>query len=201
MNFSSKAVESAVNELSKLPGVGKKTALRLVIYLLKAELPYVNKLGDSIIKLKTDVKFCAVCGNISEASICSICTSVNRDQALICVVKDFQDIVAIENTGQYGGVYHVLGGLISPLDGVGPDDLRISALVERIKTGGAREVILALSANMEGDTTAFYISKLISGYEVKISAISRGISVGGELEYADEITLGRSIKDRINFGK
>jgi recombination protein RecR len=199
MNFSSKAVESAVNELSKLPGVGKKTALRLVIYLLKSEESYVNKLGDSIMKLKTDVVFCSVCGNISEGSVCNICASVNRDQTVICVVKDFQDIIAIENTGQYNGVYHVLGGVISPLDGIGPDDLSISGLIERIVNQLVTEVILALSANMEGDTTAFYISKLLMPLKVRISAISRGISVGGELEYADEITLGRSIKDRVNY--
>jgi recombination protein RecR len=200
MNFSSKAVESAVNELSKLPGVGKKTALRLVIYLLKSEESYVNKLGDSIMKLKTDVVFCSVCGNISEGSVCNICASLNRDQAVICVVKDFQDIMAIENTGQFNGVYHVLGGVISPLDGIGPDDLSIAGLIERVGKQQVTEVILALSANMEGDTTAFYISKLLMPLKVRISAISRGISVGGELEYADEITLGRSIKDRINFG-
>jgi recombination protein RecR len=199
MNFSSKAVESAVNELSKLPGVGKKTALRLVIYLLKSEESYVNKLGDSIMKLKTDVVFCSVCGNISEGSVCNICASVNRDQTVICVVKDFQDIMAIENTGQYNGVYHVLGGVISPLDGIGPDDLSINGLIERIGKQLVTEVILALSANMEGDTTAFYISKLLMPLKVRISAISRGISVGGELEYADEITLGRSIKDRVNY--
>jgi recombination protein RecR len=199
MNFSSKAVESAVNELSKLPGVGKKTALRLVIYLLKSEESYVNKLGDSIMKLKTDVVFCSVCGNISEGSVCNICASVNRDQTVICVVKDFQDIMAIENTGQYNGVYHVLGGVISPLDGIGPDDLNIAGLIERVGRQQVTEVILALSANMEGDTTAFYISKLLLPLNVRISAISRGISVGGELEYADEITLGRSIKDRVNY--
>lgn len=199
MNFSSKAVESAVNELSKLPGVGKKTALRLVIYLLKSEESYVNKLGDSIMKLKTDVVFCSVCGNISEGSVCNICASVNRDQTVICVVKDFQDIMAIENTGQYNGVYHVLGGVISPLDGIGPDDLSINGLIERVGKQQVMEVILALSANMEGDTTAFYISKLLMPLKVRISAISRGISVGGELEYADEITLGRSIKDRVNY--
>ncbi len=199
MNFSSKAVESAVNELSKLPGVGKKTALRLVIYLLKSEESYVNKLGDSIVKLKTEVEFCSVCGNISEGTVCNICASVNRDQTVICVVKDFQDIMAIENTGQYNGVYHVLGGVISPLDGIGPDDLNIAGLIERVGRQQVTEVILALSANMEGDTTAFYISKLLLPLNVRISAISRGISVGGELEYADEITLGRSIKDRVNY--
>lgn len=200
MNFSSKAVESAVNELSKLPGVGKKTALRLVIHLLKADTSYVNKLGESIVKLKTDVVFCSVCGNISEDKECNICRSVNRDKTLICVVKDFQDIVAIENTGQFNGVYHVLGGLISPLDGIGPDDLKIGRLMQRIKDQEVIEVILALSANMEGDTTAFYLSRLMAPLQVKITAISRGISVGGELEYADEITLGRSIRDRINLG-
>lgn len=199
MNFSSKAVESAVNELSKLPGIGKKTALRLVIYLLKSEESYVNKLGDSILKLKTDVDFCSVCGNIAEGSVCNICASMNRDQTLICAVKDFQDIMAIENTGQYNGVYHVLGGVISPLDGIGPDDLSIAGLIERVGKQQVTEVILALSANMEGDTTAFYISKLLLPLNVRISAISRGISVGGELEYADEITLGRSIKDRVNY--
>lgn len=201
MQFSSKSVESAVNELSKLPGIGKKTALRLVIHLLKTEEEYVHKLGDSIGRLKTETQFCTECGNICEGEKCNICLSPTRDKGLVCAVKDFQDIIAIENTGQFQGVYHVLGGLISPLDGIGPEQLSISALMEKVNSGEVREIILALSANMEGDTTAYYISKLASDSGIKVTAISRGISVGGELEYADEATLGRSIRDRSAYIK
>lgn len=201
MQFSSKSVESTVNELSKLPGIGKKTALRLVIHLLKTDEDYVYKLGDSIQRLRKETRFCTECGNICEGEKCNICASPSRDKGLVCVVKDFQDIIAIENTGQFSGVYHVLGGLISPLDGIGPDQLSIPSLLGKIQAGEIQEMILALSANMEGDTTAYYISKIASASGIKITAISRGISVGGELEYADEATLGRSIRDRSAYIK
>ncbi len=199
MNFNSKVLENAVNELSRFPGIGKKTALRMVVHLLKTDKLVVNKLAQSIIELKEKIGNCKICGNMSETECCSICTSVNRQKSLVCVVKDFQDVLALENTGQYNGVYHVLGGLISPMDGIGPEDINLSQLIHRVKTGEINEIIMALSATMEGDTTAFYISKVLSAYNVKFTAISRGISVGGELEFADEITLGRSIKDRIPF--
>lgn len=199
MNFTSKVVENAVNELAKFPGIGKKTALRMVIYLLKSDTPVVNKLTDALTGLKEKVKKCTVCGNITEGEICSICQSVNRNKEVVCVVRDFQDIIAIDNTGQYNGVFHVLGGLISPVDGVGPDDLNINALIDRVNSQGVSEIIMALSATMEGDTTAFYISKVLEHTNVRFSAISRGIAVGGELEFADEITLGRSIRDRVPF--
>ena len=199
MNFNSKVLESAVNELSRFPGVGKETALRMVVHLLKTDKLVVNKLAQSILELKEKMGNCTICGNISEATVCNICNSVNRQKSLVCVVRDFQDVLALENTGQYNGVYHVLGGLISPMDGVGPEEINLNALVNRVKTGDIKEIIMALSATMEGDTTAFYISKILAEYNVAFSAISRGIAVGGELEFADEITLGRSIKDRRPF--
>lgn len=199
MIFPSKTIEEAVNELSRFPGIGKKTAIRMAIHLLKKDEKDVTRLAEAIVRLKTHTTFCKTCGNISEKEICTVCSSVNRNKSLICVVRDFQDIIAIENTGQYNGVYHVLNGLISPLDGVGPDDLRIEPLLQRVRALESPELIFALSANMEGDTTSFYISKKLSDHPVKISVISRGIAVGGELEYADEITLGRSIQNRTPY--
>lgn len=201
MNFNSKVLESAVNELSRFPGVGKKTALRMVVHLLKTDKLIVNKLAQSLLELKEKICNCSICGNISEAAVCHICNSVNRNKSLVCVVRDFQDILALENTGQYNGVYHVLGGLISPMDGIGPDEINLKLLIYRVKQGDINEIIMALSATMEGDTTAFYISKILAEFNLKFSAISRGISVGGELEFADEITLGRSIKDRVPFNQ
>ncbi len=199
MNFSSKLLENAVNEFAKFPGIGHKTALRMVLNLLNQSTTDVEKFTQSVVQLKQEVCFCRVCQNISDQTLCEICTSTKRDQSLICVVEDIRDVMAIENTNQYHGVYHVLGGLISPMDGVGPSDLSIESLVERVQTGGITEVIMALSATMEGDTTIFYLYKKLNNFPVNISTIARGIAFGGELEYVDEITLGRSIATRIPY--
>lgn len=199
MNFSSKLLEDAVNEFSKLPGVGQKTALRLVLHLLNQETAEVEVFGNNIIKLKQQIKHCNICHNISDHVVCEICTSNKRDKETICVVEDTRDVMAIENTAQYFGVYHVLGGLISPMDGVGPSDLYIDTLVQRVAAGGIKEIILALSPNMEGDTTLFYLYKRLKEYNVPVTTIARGIAFGGELEYTDEITLGRSIITRVPY--
>ncbi|ALL05113.1 recombination mediator RecR [Pedobacter gandavensis] len=199
MNFSSKLLEDAVNEFSKLPGVGQKTALRLVLHLLNKEQEEVSNFGNSIIKLRQEIKHCAVCHNISDHVHCEICTANKRDKEIICVVEDTRDVMAVENTSQYFGVYHVLGGLISPMDGIGPADLFIDSLVQRVATSPVKEVILALSATMEGDTTLFYLYKRLKDFQIPITAIARGIAFGGELEYADEITLGRSIITRVPY--
>ena len=201
MNFSSKLLENAVNELAGLPGVGKKTALRFALHLLKQDSTEVEKFGNTIIKLSTQIKHCLKCNNISDNEICEICSNSNRDASIICVVEDVRDVMAIENTMQFKGLYHILGGIISPMDGIGPSDINIESLVKKIADGGIREVILALSANMEGDTTNFYINKRIKEFNVSVSTIARGISVGSDLEYADEITLGRSIINRIPYEK
>lgn len=199
MNFSSKLLEDAVTEFSKLPGVGQKTALRLVLHLLGKEQEEVNTFGNSIIKLRKDIKHCSICHNISDQVICSICTSTKREKEVICVVEDTRDVMAIENTSQFFGVYHVLGGLISPMDGIGPSDLFIDSLVQRVATTPVKEIILAISATMEGDTTLFYLYKRLKDFQIPITAIARGIAFGGELEYADEITLGRSIVTRVPY--
>jgi recombination protein RecR len=199
MNFSSQLLEDAVNEFSKLPGVGKKTALRLVLHLLNKEQDEVFHFGNTLIRLKAEIKYCIVCHNISDNDTCSICLGGKRDQQTICVVEDTRDVMAIENTNQYFGVYHVLGGLISPMDGVGPSDLAIDSLVQRVASSAPKEIILALSANMEGDTTLFYLHKRLKDFNVPITTIARGIAFGGELEYADEITLGRSIVTRVPY--
>lgn len=199
MNFSSKLLEDAVNEFSKLPGVGQKTALRLVLHLLSKEQEDVDTFGNSLIKLKREIKHCQICHNISDQHICSICSSNKRDKETICVVEDTRDVMAVENTSQYFGVYHVLGGLISPMDGIGPSDLFIDSLVQRVATTPVKEIILALSATMEGDTTLFYLFKRLKEFQVPITTIARGIAFGGELEYADEITLGRSIATRVPY--
>lgn len=199
MNYPSVLIEEAVNELSKFPGVGKKSAMRMVLHLLKQQETDVVKLGEAVIKLRTQIKYCKRCGNVSDAEVCNICNNSKRNQYTICLVEDLRDVIAIENTSQYNGTYHVLGGLISPVNGVGPDDLNINTLVERIKTEETTELIMALSATMEGDTTVFYISKKLKDFPVNISTISRGIAIGGELEYADEITLGRSIALRVPY--
>lgn len=199
MNYPSVLIEEAVNELSKFPGVGKKSAMRMVLHLLKQQEADVVKLGEAVIKLRTQIKYCKRCGNVSDAEVCNICNNPKRNQHTICLVEDLRDVIAIENTSQYNGTYHVLGGLISPVNGVGPDDLNINTLVERIKTEETTEIIMALSATMEGDTTVFYISKKLKDFSVNISTISRGIAIGGELEYADEITLGRSIALRVPY--
>lgn len=199
MNFSSKLLENAVNEFSRLPGVGQKSALRLVLHLLSQSEQDVTRFSNALIDLKTQIKYCKDCYNISDHEQCEICTSIKRDRDLICVVEDTRDVMAIENTGQYRGLYHVLGGLISPMDGIGPSDLNIDALIERLKKEKVSEIILALSANMEGDTTIFYLYKKIKDFGIKVSTIARGIAFGGELEYVDEVTLGRSIVTRVPY--
>lgn len=192
-------MENAVAEFARLPGVGQKTALRLVLHLLNQDQAEVDRFGQTMIKLRREIQHCTVCHNISDSAVCEICSSHKRDQSLVCVVEDTRDVMAIENTNQYNGVYHVLGGLISPMDGIGPADLAIDSLVERMKTGEVREVIFALSATMEGDTTIFYLHKRLKDAVVIISTIARGIAFGGELEYVDEITLGRSIATRVPY--
>lgn len=199
MNFSSRLLENAVNEFSKLPGVGQKTALRLVLHLLNQPEKDVELFSEAVTRLKKEIRYCSICRNISDTAVCEICLNHKRDKSLVCVVEDTRDVMAIENTNQYNGVYHVLGGLISPMDGIGPSDLNIEALVERAKEGEIGEVILALSATMEGDTTIFYIYKKLKDIPLKVSTIARGIAFGGEIEYVDEITLGRSIATRVPY--
>ncbi|HLT49582.1 MAG TPA: recombination mediator RecR [Aequorivita sp.] len=199
MEFSSKLLENAVNEMSQLPGIGKRTALRLVLHLLKQPKEQSQKLAATLVKMRDEINFCANCHNISDSKLCEICANPRRDGQLVCVVEDIRDVMAIENTSQYRGHYHVLGGKISPMDGIGPGDLTITSLVEKVKTGNVRELIFALSSTMEGDTTNFYIYKQIEPYNITTTTIARGISVGDELEYADEVTLGRSILHRIPF--
>jgi recombination protein RecR len=199
MEFSSKLLEKAVNEMSQLPGIGKRTALRLVLHLLKQPKEQTNFLSQALLNMRQEIQFCVSCHNISDVAICEICNNAKRDHKLICVVEDIRDVMAIENTGQYRGIYHVLGGKISPIDGVGPSQLKIASLVEKIKLGNVRELIFALSSTMEGDTTNFYIYKQIKDCDIITSTIARGISVGDELEYADEVTLGRSILQRVPF--
>lgn len=199
MDFSSKLLENAVNEVARLPGIGKRTALRLVLHLLKQPIENTNYLTESLQVLRTDVKSCEKCHNISDTALCEICNNPKRDPTIVCVVEDIRDVMAIENTSQYRGLYHVLGGKISPIEGIGPQNLEIESLIEKVKNNEIKELIFALSSTMEGDTTNFYIFKQIEQYEVTTSTIARGISVGDELEYADEITLGRSIINRIPF--
>jgi recombination protein RecR len=199
MDFSSKLLEKAVSEMSQLPGIGKRTALRLVLHLMKQPKEQTEHLTNSLIKMREEIKFCKSCHNISDIDICEICANPNRNHQLICVVEDVRDVMAIENTGQFRGIYHVLGGKISPIDGIGPSQLNISSLVEKVKTGNVQEIIFALSSTMEGDTTNFYIYKQVKETGIVTSSIARGISVGDELEYADEVTLGRSILNRIPF--
>ena len=197
--FPSLLLDRAVGEFAKLPGIGRKTALRLVLHLLKHSTEDVESFADALTTMKHDVKYCSVCHNISDTDICPICSDHRRDSSQICVVENIRDVMAIENTMQYHGLYHVLGGIISPLDGVGPSDIEIASLVERVAAGGVSEVILALSPTLEGDTTNFFISKKLRQYHVNITVIARGISVGNELEYADEVTLGRSILKRTPY--
>lgn len=200
--YPSSLLEDAVNEFSKLPGVGRKTALRLVLHLLRQDLASVEAFSTSISKLKKEVKYCKSCFNISDEDICPICADAKRDASVICVVENIKDVMVIENTAQFRGLYHVLGGIISPIDGIGPADLQIESLVNRVSGGVVREIILALSTTMEGDTTNFYIYKKLAPYDtIKISVIARGISIGDEIEYADEITLGRSIVNRTLFSE
>ena len=199
MEFSSKLLQEAVNEMSQLPGIGKRTALRLVLHLLRQPKEQTTILSQALSKMRGEVKFCKSCHNISDVELCEICANKLRNEKIICVVEDIRDVMAIEGTGTFRGLYHVLGGKISPMDGVGPQDLNIETLVSKVKEGIVRELIFALSSTMEGDTTNFYIYKQIQGCDVETSTIARGISVGDELEYADEVTLGRSIINRIPF--
>ncbi|MEH6619927.1 recombination mediator RecR [Maribacter arcticus] len=199
MDFSSKLLENAVYEVSQLPGIGKRTALRLVLHLLKQPEQRTENLSSSLVSLRSKIQFCQNCHNISDTNMCEICANPKRDDALVCVVEDIRDVMAIENTGQFRGKYHVLGGKISPMEGIGPQNLKIGSLVEKVKKGVIKELIFALSSTMEGDTTNFYIFRQIEDLEVKTSTIARGIAVGDELEYADEVTLGRSIVNRVPF--
>jgi recombination protein RecR len=199
MEFSSKIIEQAVEAFAQLPGVGRKTALRYVLHVIKQDKTQVELLSKLLLQLKTDLKFCQKCHNISEQNTCEICLNPLRDESTICVVQDYRDVMAIENTGLYKGHYHVLGGIISPLDGITPSSLNIETLVNKVSSGNISEVILALNATMEGETTSFYLFRKLAPYNVKLSAIARGIAVGDELEYADEVTLGRSITNRIPF--
>jgi len=199
MEFSSKLLERAVNEMSQLPGIGKRTALRLVLHLLGQPENQTHKLGDALKTMRSEINFCKSCHNISDNEVCEICSNRNRTEEIICVVEDIRDVMAIENTSSFKGLYHVLGGKISPMDGVGPNDLNIETLVKKVKSGSVKELIFALGSTMEGDTTNFYIYRQIQDYDVKTSTIARGISVGNELEYTDEVTLGRSIINRIPF--
>lgn len=196
MSFSSSLLENAVNEFAKLPGIGKKTALRLVLHLIKEPQEEVSFFADTINRMRKEIKFCSNCMNVSDTDICNICSNPSRKQQLICVVENIRDVIAIESTQQFNGLYHVLGGVISPLDGIGPDQLNIDQLIKRIQTTETEELIFALSPNIQGDTTLFYISKKIKDLPVKITTISRGIAFGGELEYADEMTLARSLQNR-----
>ncbi len=197
--FASTLLENAVNEFSKLPGIGRKTALRLVLHILRQDEQAADNFGNAIIRLRHDIRYCRVCHNISDTDVCNICSDPTRDPATICVVENVREVMAVEATGQFKGLYHVLGGVISPMDGIGPADLEIDSLVARVAAGGIKEVILALSATMEGDTTNFYIFRKLAPYDVRITMIARGVSVGDELEYTDEITLGRSILNRTPF--
>ncbi|MFO7718891.1 MAG: recombination mediator RecR [Gillisia sp.] len=199
MDFSSKLLEQAVAEMSQLPGVGKRTALRLVLHLLKQPKEQTTQLSEALVNLRTKIKLCNNCHNISDTELCEICSNQNRVREIVCVVEDIRDVMAIENTSQYRGLYHVLGGKISPMDGIGPSQLTIKSLIDKVKGGEIEEIIFALSSTLEGDTTNFYIFKQLEGIKVKTSTIARGISVGDELEYADEVTLGRSITNRIPF--
>jgi len=199
MNFSSKLLEEAVNAFASLPGIGKKTALRLVLHLVNREVESVDQFGDAIVKMRREIKFCKVCHNLSDQELCNICSDRQRDPQVICVVESIRDVMAIEDTGQYRGLYHVLGGVISPLEGIGPGELTIDSLEQRIARDEVKEIVMAISPTIEGETTIFYISKRLKDQPVKISTIARGVSFGGELEYADELTLGRSIVARVPY--
>ncbi|MGN7784299.1 recombination mediator RecR [Niabella sp. 22666] len=201
MQFSSALLESAVNEFSRLPGIGKKTALRLVLHLLKQEESQVIQFSETIARMRSEIRFCKRCCNVADGELCTICSNNYRQQQVICVVENIRDVIAIESTQQFNGTYHVLGGVISPLDGVGPDQLNIDALVERIDQEQTEELIFALSPNIQGDTTIYYVQKKLSGKNVRITTIARGIAFGGELEYADELTLGRSLQNRLPVEK
>ena len=197
MQFSSVLLENAVNEFAKLPGIGKKTALRLVLHLLKQDTREVSQFSDIIARMRSDIKFCKRCFNVADGDICSVCANSQRKQDMICVVESIRDVIALESTQQYNGTYHILGGIISPLDGIGPDQLNIESLLQRVEKEGTRELIFALNPNIQGDTTIYYIQKKLSTHPLRITTIARGIAFGGELEYADELTLGRSLQNRM----
>jgi recombination protein RecR len=201
MQFSSSLLENAVNEFAKLPGIGKKTALRLVLHLLKQNVNDVEHFGETIARMRSEIKFCNRCFNVADGDICSICANSMRKQEIICVVESIRDVIAIESTQQFNGTYHVLGGVISPLDGIGPDQLHIESLVQRVQKEKTEELIFALNPNIQGDTTIYYIQKKLQPYSVRITTIARGIAFGGELEYADELTLGRSLQNRMPVEK
>ncbi len=201
MNFSSKLIEEAVDAFATLPGIGRKTALRLVLHLIRQEPEASEQFAEAIVRMRRNIKSCALCHNLADERICSICANKRRDRSTICVVESIRDVMAVEETAQYRGLYHVLGGVISPIEGVGPSDLHIASLVERVREEEVKEVIMAISPTIEGDTTIFYISKQLADQEVRLSTIARGISFGGELEYADEVTLGRSIVARVPYKK
>lgn len=198
-SYPSALLENAVNEFSKLPGIGRKTALRLVLHLLRQDDHHVDGFAEALLTLKKEVKYCTSCHNISDSEVCNICSDTSRNSSVVCVVENIKDVMAIENTVQYKGQYHVLGGIISPIDGIGPSDLEVASLIERVKNEEVKEVIMALSATMEGDTTNFYIYRKLEPLHVKVSIIARGVSVGNEIEYTDEVTLGRSILNRTPF--
>lgn len=197
--FPSRLLENAVNEFAKLPGIGRKSALRLVLHMLKQDIHEVEIFANSLLQLRSEVKHCKVCHNISDTDVCNICSNPSRNAAFICVVENIKDVMAIENTHQFNGLYHVLGGIISPMDGIGPSDLEVESLIKRVTEGTVEEIVLALSTTMEGDTTNFFIYKKLKNLNVKISTLARGVSIGDELEYTDEVTLGRSIVNRMNF--
>jgi len=197
--YPSNLLAKAIEQFSSLPGIGKRTAMRLALFLLKQEKEEVKRFGETFIKLRTEVKYCERCFNISDETVCSICLNPRRDDSILCVVEDIRDVMAIENTGQYQGLYHVLGGIISPMDGIGPADLTIDELISRLREGKVKEIIMAMSTTMEGDTTNFYLFKKIKEFNLKVSAIARGISIGDNLEYADELTLGRSLINRVPY--
>ncbi len=199
MRFSSKLIEEAVDAFASLPGVGKKTALRLVLHLLHRDKEVTEQFSEALIKMRQNIKFCSRCHNVSDATICDICNDVRRDPSVLCVVEGIRDVMAIEDTAQFRGMYHVLGGIISPIEGIGPGNLNIPSLVERVAKGGVKELIMAVSPTIEGETTIYYIAKQLKNHDVKLSTIARGVSFGGELEYADEVTLGRSIVARIPY--
>lgn len=200
MKYPSHLLEIAVNEFASLPGIGRKTALRLALYMLRRDAGYTERFASALVSLRREVKYCRVCHNICDDELCPICANPSRDHSMVCVVENVKEVMAIENTGQFRGVYHVLGGIISPMEGIGPNDLEIDSLVSRVAEGNVSEVLLALSTTMEGDTTNFFIYRKLQPYNVKVTVIARGVSIGDEIEYADEITLGRSIVNRVDFG-
>lgn len=201
MEFASKLLENAVYEISQLPGIGKKTALRLALHLLRQPTIQTNNLSTALLKLRREIQYCKNCHNISDSDLCEICSNTRRDHSIVCVVEDIRDVMAIENTSQFNGIYHVLGGIISPMDGIGPQNLTIESLINKVKSGEVKEIIFALSSTMEGDTTNFYIYRQVQDFNISTSTIARGISIGDELQYADEITLGRSIINRVPYEK